>query len=43
MTDDDYDDLLQQVKAQRQHAWELSAHPDIRDPDYPEYEGEDHE
>ena len=42
MTDDDYDDLLQQVKAQRQQARALSAHPDIRDPDYPEYdEGED--
>lgn len=42
MTDDDYDELLQQVTAQRQQAAALLAHPDIRDPDYPEYdEGED--
>lgn len=42
MNPDDYDDLLQQVKAQRQYARALLAHPDSRDPDYPgDDEGED--
>lgn len=35
MNEDDIDDLVEQVKAQRKYAWELLAHPDPRDPDYP--------
>ena len=42
MNEDDNDDLVNQVKAQRQHARKLLTHPDPRDPNHPEDdEGDD--
>ena len=43
MTEDDTEDLQAERRAQRAKMWALLAHPDVRDPDYPEDEGEDHE
>ena len=42
MTEDDTDDLQAERRAARQKMRALLAHPDSRDPDYPD-EGEDHE
>ena len=39
--DDDLDDLRAERDAQRAYQRQLLAHPDPRDPDYPELEGED--
>ena len=41
MTDDDTEDLQAERRAARQKMWALLAHPDVRDPDYPEDEGDD--
>ena len=41
MTEDDTTDLQAERKARQAHLRELLAHPDPRDPDYPEIEGED--
>ena len=39
--DDDLDDLRAERDAQRAYQRQLLAHPDPRDPDYPELDGED--
>ena len=41
MTDDDTTDLQAERRARQAHLLELLAHPDSRDPDYPEIEGDD--
>ncbi len=41
MTEDDTEDLKAERRARQAYLRELSAHPDIRDPDYPEIEGDD--
>jgi len=41
MIDDDIAELQAERKARLAHQRELLAHPDSRDPDYPEDEGDD--
>ena len=40
MNEDDFDDLQAERKARQAQTWALMAHPDSRDPDYPD-EGDD--
>ena len=41
--DDDIAELLAERKARQAQTWALMAHPDSRDPDYPEYDEGDGE
>jgi len=43
MNEDDFDDLQAERKARQAQTWALMAHPDSRDPDYPEYDEGDGE
>lgn len=39
--DDELEDLKLEARAERDHKRRIAAHPDYRDPDYPECEPED--